>query len=235
MNGTNAQVSGGSASGGCSLCGASLPVGPEETVQGRDYHLCAVCDLMQMAGKDRLSTADEKKRYLQHNNSIRTQGYISFLERLMLPVIAELESQGREAEAIKGLDFGSGPYPMLAELMAERGFLLDLYDPIFAPRDKDKLLASAFDYIVCCETIEHFYHPHDEFDFMTKLLAPGGFIAIMTSLRRPDTGMAHWHYAQDETHVALYSEKTIHWLARHFGLRAGLNGSGVIFLHAMES
>ena len=143
---------------------------------------------------------------------------------------AELERKGKKADMARGLDFGSGPYPMMAELMAERGFILELYDPIFAPRNRQDLLATAFDYVLCCETAEHFYRPFEEFELMTKLLAPDGIIAIMTSLRRPDSSIANWHYAQDETHVALYSEKTMYWIARRFNLRIRYPANGVIFL-----
>jgi hypothetical protein len=188
-----------------------------------------------MAEIDRLDMEDEKARYLKHNNSIRSQGYTTFLERLITPVLAELDRQGKDRGKTRGLDFGSGPYPMLAELMAERGVNLEIYDPLFAPRDRASLLACPFDYILCCETAEHFYQPFDEFDFMRRLLAPGGFLAIMTSLRRADSGIAGWHYAQDETHVALYSENSMQWIARRFDLDLRLPASGVVFLVARES
>ena len=216
--------------GTCGLCGLRLPLSPAEIVQGKAYHHCLECDLMQMTEEDRLGTEAEKARYLQHNNSIRSQGYTAFLERLIVPTIAELERKGKKADMARGLDFGSGPYPMMAELMAERGFILELYDPIFAPRNRQDLLATAFDYVLCCETAEHFYRPFEEFELMTKLLAPDGIIAIMTSLRRPDSSIANWHYAQDETHVALYSEKTMYWIARRFNLRIRYPANGVIFL-----
>jgi len=215
--------------GRCGLCGTLLPVYPEETVQGRAYHHCSKCDLLQMAEADRLDTGQERARYLKHDNSLRSQGYVSFLERLILPVLAELDRQGLGRE--RGLDFGSGPYPMLASLMAERGIQLELYDPLFAPRDRTELLSKSFDYIFCCEVAEHFYRPKEEFGFMTELLAPGGFIAIMTSLRRADARIARWHYAQDETHVALYSGKTMEWIAGRFNLQLGFPAPGIVFLH----
>lgn len=187
-----------------------------------------------MAEADRLDTAKEKIRYLHHNNSLRTQGYTTFLERLIIPVIAELDRKGKGGGTARGLDFGSGPYPMMAELMAERGFPLEIYDPLFAPRDRAELLACAFDYVLCCETAEHFSRPIEDFSLMLKLLAPGGFLAIMTSLRKADSAIARWHYAQDETHVALYSEKTMFWIARRFGFRLRFPASGILFLDLPE-
>jgi hypothetical protein len=187
---------------------------------------------MQMAEEHRLGAEAERARYLKHDNSTRTPGYTSFLERLILPVMAELDQKGRGEGRAKGLDFGSGPYPMMAELMAERGFPLELYDPLFAPRSRGELLSRPFDYVLCCETAEHFHRPFEEFTLMTELLAPDGFIALMTALRHPDSSIATWHYAQDETHVALYSEKTMYWIARRFRLRIRFPASGVVFLDA---
>ena len=212
----------------CGLCSSLLPSSPTEIVQGRRYHLCPNCDLLQMAPVDRLGLTDEKKRYLLHDNSIRTTGYTRFLERLILPVITELDRQGKELGQVSGLDFGSGPYPMLAELMAERGYHLEIYDPLFAPRDKAWFLAKQFDYIVCCETVEHFYQPYQEFSFLSQLLTPDGFIAIMTSLRREGSKTTSWHYAQDETHVALYSARSMDWIAEHFNLRVKFPAQDVI-------
>ncbi|MFH2113518.1 MAG: class I SAM-dependent methyltransferase [Spirochaetota bacterium] len=214
----------------CGLCGAELPACPTEIVQGRAYHHCSVCDLLQMAQVDRLCTKAEEARYLKHDNSTRTKGYTAFLERLMEPVIHKLDQRGEGQGKSRGLDFGSGPYPMLAELMAERGYPLEIYDPLFAPRDRAWFLDHPFDFILCCETAEHFYRPFDEFSFMVKLLAPQGFIAIMTSLRRADSKITTWHYARDETHVALYSKKTMGWIAGHFGFCISFPAQDVVFL-----
>jgi hypothetical protein len=184
---------------------------------------------LQMAHRNRLGMTEETDRYLKHNNSVRTKGYLSFLERLLVPVVQRLDQRAKSPEVLRGLDFGSGPYPMLAELMGERGYLLEIYDPLFAPRDRAALLEHSFDFILCCETAEHFYRPAEEFSFMTELLAPEGFLGIMTSLRRAGVEIETWHYAQDETHVALYSEATMHWIAVHWGLDISFPALDVVF------
>ena len=218
----------------CGLCGNQLPGFPAEIVQGRAFHHCPACDLLQMAHADRMDAKKEAARYLKHNNSSRTKGYTAFLERLLMPVLRELEQRGCPPGKANGLDFGSGPYPMLAELMAEHGYPVEIYDPLFAPRDRAWLLDHQFDFILCCETAEHFYHPVEEFELMTKILAPRGFLGITTSLCRVVSKISTWHYAQDETHVALYSEKTMHWIADHFGLNISFPAHDVIFLETLR-
>jgi hypothetical protein len=212
----------------CGLCGTRLAARPDAVVQGRAYHLCQVCDLLQMTPQDRLDVTEETARYLKHNNSIRTKGYLAFLERIMVPVMKQLILCGHAPGTARGLDFGSGPYPMLAELMGERGYPVEIFDPLFAPRNRASLMSRPFDFILCCETVEHFYRPAEEFCFMKKLLAPKGFLAIMTSLRRPGLALASWHYAQDETHVALYSVQTMHWIAGQFNLDISFPAQDVV-------
>jgi hypothetical protein len=219
----------------CGLCGTELPAVPADTIQKRAYFQCMECGLLQMATEDRLCIQDERSRYLKHNNSTRTKGYIAFLERLIVPVVAELKQRGEAKILPRGLDFGSGPYPMLAELMAERGYPLDLYDPLFAPKDKSVLRAHPYEYILCCETIEHFYQPSSEFEFMVSLVEPGGFLAIMTSLRTEDSSVSHWHYAQDETHVALYSKFSMQWIAARYSLNVRFPAPGIIFFDVPSS
>jgi hypothetical protein len=213
----------------CGLCGTRLAGSPDAVVQGRAYHLCPVCDLLQMAHRNRLDAAEERARYLKHNNSLRTKGYLAFLEHLLQPVMKQLEKYSHAPGTPRGLDFGGGPYPMLAELMSERGYPVEIFDPLFAPRDRARLLDQPFDFILCCETVEHFYQPAEEFGYLKKLLAPKGFLAVKTSLRRAGVDIDGWHYAQDETHVALYSEATMKWIAIHFGLDMSFPAQDVVF------
>ena len=51
----------------------------------------------------------------------------------------------------------------------------------------------------------------------------------MTSLRRAEVAIDTWHYAQDETHVALYSAQTMRWIAVHFSLDISFPAKDVVF------
>jgi len=74
----------------------------------RMFYICDQCDLKFIARDSLISRESEKGRYELHQNNKRTKGYDQFLYRLIDPV------KKRVSIASKGLDFGEGPYPMLA-------------------------------------------------------------------------------------------------------------------------
>ena len=76
------------------------------------------------------SSSEEKLRYCGHENSELTQGYRSFLEPSVLEV-----KKIHQADWL-GLDYGSGPYPALAQILLEHKINVDIYDPFFAPKIK---------------------------------------------------------------------------------------------------
>src|SRR5690606_16571280 len=115
------------------------------------------------------------------------------------------------------LDYGSGPGPALADMLGARGFHVNLYDPFFAP-DADAL-DRRYDFITCTETVEHFFHPADEFERLDGMLRPGGWLGIMTEVYREHVPFAQWRYARDPTHACFYRPETMAWIANHFGFR----------------
>jgi SAM-dependent methyltransferase len=191
---------------------------------------------LQLGEGYRLDAEAEKSRYLQHRNDTDDPGYLAFLDRLARPVLLELDS--RRTHSILhtpanqcGLDFGSGPFPMLAMLMERSGYPVEIYDPFFAPIDRAELSSRRYDFILCCETAEHFHDPDQEFELMVRTLAPGGFIALMTAMRPADDKLADWHYLQDLTHVSLYSPASFRWIAGLYDLTMVSPARDVIFLY----
>jgi len=123
----------------------------------------------------------------------------------------------KQRKISRGLDWGSGPTPALAELLLQRGVHLDIYDPIYQT-DMSDLLAK-YDLITCTEVVEHFYAPGDSFAEIFQRLSSGAFFAGLTQFHQGAEHFAKWWYAKDTTHVAFYSPKTFHWLAQRFGCR----------------
>jgi len=115
----------------------------------------------------------------------------------------------------KVLDFGSGPEPVLREILTQQGYRADCYDPFFAPALPQ---CSPYDLITCTEALEHVYKPWKTWQLMLSLLAPSGTIAVMTHFHPGAESIAKWWYIRDTTHVVFYSEKTFAWLAAEFGL-----------------
>ncbi len=158
-----------------------------------------------------ISPAQERARYELHHNDPDDEGYRQFLSRLLDEVTPRVPPEAH------GLDYGSGPEPALVGMLREFGFEALGYDLYFAP--DESALATVHDFITCSETVEHFRRPLMEFDRMDAALAPGGLLAIMTSMPEGDWDagrFAGWHYPTDETHICYYSVRTMEWLAAHY-------------------
>jgi cyclopropane fatty-acyl-phospholipid synthase-like methyltransferase len=112
------------------------------------------------------------------------------------------------------LDYGSGPAPVLVELLRQAGYDAAGYDPIFAAGTD---ITGPFDAVVAVETFEHFAEPRRELERIAGLLRPGGLLIIITLLHNGPAAMRDWWYARDATHVAFYSTATLAWIAGAFG------------------
>ncbi|MGE4158547.1 MAG: class I SAM-dependent methyltransferase [Planctomycetota bacterium] len=149
------------------------------------------------------------------------------MARLVTALETRLPSTQQE-----GLDFGSGPGPVLAQLLAERGHRVALFDPHFAP--DPAVLERRYDFVTCTEVVEHFREPGREWDKLMSLLKPGGWLGIMTKLadrwlESPEL-FATWFYIRDLTHLCFYSRRTIQYLARCHGLRVEWGRDDMILL-----
>lgn len=188
----------------CRVCGAP-GCRPFLHVQGRDYWDCRICSAVFLDAAALPSPQEEHAHYLRHRNDPDDPRYRRFLSRLAEPLLARL------GPARRGLDYGCGPGPGLAAMLREKGHRVVTYDPFFAP-DRS-VLAGCYDFIVCCEVAEHFHEPAREFALLDRLLAPGGWLGVMTCFRTQDELFARWHYRRDPTHVVFYKEETLRHLA----------------------
>lgn len=174
------------------------------------------CDECGLIFKDPVilpSEEQERTFYANHQNSLNDQNYLTFLNRLAVPLIAKLKP------ADQGLDFGCGPTKGLEKIFRAAGFECDSYDVFFHQRKE--ALEISYDFISCSEVVEHFHEPMNEFKLLfEKLLKPGGWLGIMTSFA-PDSSdqFAKWHYHVDPTHVSFYSPQVFAWIASKWGLK----------------
>lgn len=177
----------------------------------RNFFRCLNCDMYFAEQISLLSPTDEKRRYSQHENSKKDPGYVAFLSRLLDPVLARVK------QSDQGLDFGSGPYPMLQEIAMERGYQMQIYDPFYAPNPS--VLKQKYDFITSCEVVEHFHSPKESFSALVNQLKPEAFLGIMTSILYPNIEFSSWHYIRDDTHVCFYTPKTMLWIAENWNLQ----------------
>lgn len=177
--------------------------------EGRDYWRCGRCEARFLDPRHHPSPEAERACYLIHRNDPGDAGYRRFLSKLAEPLLARLPPGAR------GLDYGCGPGPALAAMLAEAGHETALYDPFFHPDPAP--LAGRYDFVTCSEVAEHFHRPAEEFERLTGLVRPGGWLAIMTCFQSDDGRFRDWHYRRDPTHVIFYREATLRHLADSYG------------------
>lgn len=189
----------------------------------RRYFQCCQCDLVFVSPEDRPDPVREKREYDLHENHADDPGYQRFLNRLAVPLMAKTDPGSF------GLDFGCGPTPLLAELLADAGMNMSVYDAFYF---SDKAcLSQRFDFITCTEAIEHFHNPISEWRLLHEMLKPGGVMAIMTKRVISKERFCNWHYKNDITHVSFFSEKTFTWLASQYGYDLEIVSPDIVFLH----
>jgi len=165
---------------------------------------------------------EERAEYDKHENHIHDQGYRKFLSRVFNPIKERIQPSA------KGLDFGCGPGPALAEMFKEAGFDMSTYDPFYAKNEK--VLNGSYDFITSTEVIEHVKNPVQYLNQITKMLKPGGTIGLMTKLVTDQHAFKNWHYKNDQTHIRFYSKKTFKFIANSYKLNLKFIGNDVIIL-----
>ncbi len=171
----------------------------------RSYIRCQMCGLVFVPSRQFISREDEKKRYDLHRNSPQDPGYRNFLSRLFVPL------QQCLAPGSSGLDFGSGPGPVISLMFEEAGHSMTLFDTFYEPIPA--VLEKQYDFITATEVVEHLRDPGKELEQLWACLKPGGWLGIMTKVVVGPDAFPRWHYKNDPTHVCFFSRATFTWLA----------------------
>lgn len=209
----------------CPVC-CSERTGRFQTVDDKDYWRCQQCQCTFLDPAQLPDLATEKAEYDHHENHPDDPAYRRFLDRLAQPLIERLTSGS------SGLDYGCGPGPALAQMLREDGFEMRNYDPIYVP--DQQALERQYDFITCTEVVEHFHRPAREFERLTQLLRPKGWLGIMTRFQTDDARFANWHYRRDPTHVVFYREASFQWLAVHHGMRVETIAPGTVLMQKIR-
>ena len=189
----------------CPLCGASDV--PLEQTGRYSYGHCPQCLGIFMDRHDLLDSTAEKRQYLTHENDVNDPGYRNFVRSFVDVITAS------EPVDAHGLDYGAGPGPVVAVMLREAGYRVNLWDPFF--HADDEALESRYDFLFACEVIEHFYRPAESFRHMKSLLTDRGTLYCRTQLIPEDRPFSSWGYRNEETHVFFYHETSIAWIARN--------------------
>jgi len=182
----------------------------------RDYLLCPQCGLIFVPPRFFLPKDEEVARYLEHQNSLESEGYVNMFQE-KIDAVAKICPRAKTA-----LDYGCGYEPVLTALLSRAGYRAEGYDANFFPQ---RGLNSIYDLVISTETFEHFKEPGKEIKTIRSLLAPAGFMAVMTRQYPEKDGgpdavsFRNWYYQRDPTHICFYSAKTFAWIARSNGFK----------------
>ena len=193
-----------------------------KNINQKKYWKCSYCEAIFLDKEFYLSSNDEYKHYLTHNNDVNDPRYKQFLSNLMLPLIERIKLNSI------GLDYGCGPGPALSLMLREKGYQMFNYDPFF--HSKKRNLLKKYDFICCTETVEHFHNPFGEFTRFNELLNNNGTIGIMTNFHSEQDIFENWYYIKDPTHVVFYNKKTFQIIAKIFDWDSEFLGNNLVFL-----
>jgi hypothetical protein len=197
----------------CKICGAKTREIRHNKLK-TSYSQCKLCEFISKDENAIISSQEELKIYNYHNNSIENEKYVAyfkdFLDNAVLP-----HFNG----ARFGLDFGSGPSPVLAMILErDYGFDMDIHDLFYSPEKpyKDK----QYNLITCTEVIEHLKNPLAYFRLFKELLHDGGILAIMTLFHpNNDIDFMDWFYVRDRSHISFYTPRTLEMIGELIGLK----------------
>jgi hypothetical protein len=191
----------------CPLCGTFGHTYFQD--KNAKYYHCENCYGIFEDENDRPNHEAEKSRYEIHDNDVEDKNYQRFVSPITEAIIKDFTPSSC------GLDFGAGAGPIVSKVLQDNDFLVAQYDPYF--HNYPELLGKKYDYIACCEVIEHFYNPYKEFKLLKSLLKPNAKLYCMTNIYDENTNFASWYYKNDPTHVFFYHKKTFEWIQKEFG------------------
>ena len=177
------------------------------------YDYCEHCEFIARDDCVLLDAFTEKKEYDQHQNSYENEGYVQMFRDFLDCAMVPFASGGKLA-----LDFGSGPTPVLAEVLTrEFDYQVDIYDLYYAPERVFE--GKTYDVITVTEVIEHLLDPLAYFKLFKSLLKKNGVLCMMTLFHpQSDVAFNDWHYRRERTHISYFTPLTMQVVAEILGL-----------------
>lgn len=204
----------------CLLCGGLGEVFLDTLNQ--KFFKCKKCKGIFVPPQSFPDKKTEIERYLSHNNDVEDLKYQQFVAPIINEVIKDFDFEH------SGLDYGAGTGPVITKLLRDKKYKIFPYDPFFA--DDEELLKQQYNFIVCCEVMEHFHDPEKEFKKLKTLLKPQGKLYCMTHIYSPEIEFSNWYYKNDPTHVFIYQKETFNYIAETIGFSASkINNRLVVF------
>lgn len=196
----------------CKICNHDTKTLLDSQLNKRYYH-CEKCEFIALDSDFLVSLERERAQYENHHNSLENSGYVQMFENFL-----DFFWEAFTCKNIDVLDFGSGPTPVLSELIKKRGASVDIYDKFYQPNMP--LQSKKYDLITSTEVFEHLENPIETLNFLVKYLKPNGYIAIMTLFHtNAEDEFLKWWYRRDPTHIGFFTPKTATILGEKCGLK----------------
>ena len=189
----------------CRLC--NCHTGTHQLLSdGSEYYLCHNCGLIFQKREQLPHYFEEKERYLEHENDLERQDYMSYLQESTKRIFNFPISKKSL------LDYGCGPVKGLENIWNKEFEYLASFDAIFHKNTDFKV--KTFDVICCIEVIEHFYCPAKSFEHINSLLGKSSFVLFRTEFLESCDKLEKWWYRKDPTHVCFYNSQTWKYLEK---------------------
>jgi len=196
----------------CKICHTNTKILKNNSIK-ETYEICPHCEAISLQDKFIVTQQREKAQYENHNNSFESKGYVEMFEKFL-----DYFWQNLDKNATNALDFGSGPGPVLAQILENRSLHVDIYDKFYQPKKPYK--NKKYDLITSTEVFEHLQDPLKILKLLKRHLEKGGQIAIMTLFHdNNEESFWKWWYRRDPTHILFYTPKTFEVMADMCGLK----------------
>ena len=204
----------------CNLCQGQTQL----FFQGRHgaYFRCLHCQGISLSPEYFPTPEAEQQRYETHNNNVEDVRYQKFVSPIVKQILADFSPSNQ------GLDFGCGTGPVISYLLSQSGYSIAQYDPFFC--NDRAVFNTTYDFIICCEVIEHFQRPDREFSQLYSLLNSGGKLYCMTDLFTEEIDFKRWSYKEDCTHVFFYHRQSLEWIKKAYRFASLQNQGRLIIL-----
>jgi SAM-dependent methyltransferase len=195
----------------CKICGSDTRTIYDDQFN-INYYNCIKCEFIQMDDSKEVDFKRERQVYDLHNNSLEDTGYVSMFKKFLEEAVFPFKAEGTL------LDFGSGPTPVLAQIIErDTAFKVEHYDLHFQPMKVYE--NKKYDVIVSTEVVEHLSDPVSFFKLFKDHLNSGGILAVMTLFHYNDEqAFKKWWYRRDETHISFFNLVTFREIANQLDM-----------------
>ncbi len=199
-----------SSSNNCIVCNGTTHTLHDFEIQAT-YHVCDECGFTRKRPADQPEKEEEKSLYDTHVNTFENKGYVNMFEQFLQVAVFPFKQGG------SALDFGSGPGPVLYEMLLRYGYDAEHYDPFYRP--DSNALQKRYDLITSTEVFEHLSDPLFETKRLSRMLKEGGVLSVMTSFRpKRDEDFLKWWYRRDKTHIGFFTPQAMKALVKNLPL-----------------